>query len=138
MGIKVVGGGRGGATHGRGGAVEPGPRCGDEALALKPIPFDAAMARAMKGFGMARAGQTAAGIALLEEVATWLEQFNLRYTRTLIDLFLAESYLRHGERQQARVLAESGLAASRDLGYRHAEGVAQRLLGECLLGDDPA
>ncbi|OGL13227.1 MAG: hypothetical protein A3I14_18475 [Candidatus Rokubacteria bacterium RIFCSPLOWO2_02_FULL_73_56] len=136
--LKVVGWWRTGSTHIQRGEVETGLRCCDEALALKPIPFDAAMARAMKGFGMARAGQTAAGIALLEEVATWLEQFNLRYTRTLIDLFLAESYLRHGERQQARVLAESGLAASRDLGYRHAEGVAQRLLGECLLGDDPA
>jgi len=100
-----VGWWRTGSTHIQRGEVETGLRCCDEALALKPIPFDAAMARAMKGFGMARAGQTAAGIALLEEVATWLEQFNLRYTRTLIDLFRSLSL------EQARGIASDLIRA---------------------------
>ena len=53
-------------------------------------------------------------------------------------LWLSEGYLRQGKRERARELVEGVLATSRELGYRHLEGVAGRLLGECLTSADPA
>jgi class 3 adenylate cyclase/tetratricopeptide (TPR) repeat protein len=136
--LRVVGLWRTGSTHILRGDAEAGVRYCDEALALSPASFDAATARALKGYGLAKAGRTGEGIALLEEVATWLEHSNLRYTRALIGLDLAESYMRAGEYGRARALAETAIATSRDLGYLHLEGWAERLIGECISSDDPA
>jgi tetratricopeptide (TPR) repeat protein len=135
--LKVVGWWRTGSTHIQRGEATTGIRCCEEALALSPIPFDAAMVRGMRAYGVVKAGQTEAGIAELEEVVAWLGKSNLPYTRTIFDLFMADSYLRRGERHRARPLVESGLEVSRRLGYLHLEGVAERLLGECLSVDDP-
>src|SRR5204862_352177 len=83
-----------------------------------PIAYDAATARALEGFGLAKAGKTEEGIALLEGVAAWLDQQQLPYTRSVVGLDLAESYLRHGARAPARTVAETVRTASRELGYR--------------------
>jgi len=135
--LKVVGLWRTGSTHILRGDAEAGVRYCDQALALSPIPFDAATARALKGFGLAKAGKTQEGIALLEGVAAWLDQQHLPYTRSVVALDLAESYLRHGARARAREAAETVRGASRELGYLHLEGWAERLLGECVGLDDP-
>jgi len=129
--LKVVGLWRTGSTHILRGDAETGVRYCDQALALSPIPFDAATARALKGFGLAKAGKTEEGIALLEGVAAWLDQQQLPYTRSVVGLDLAESYLRHGARARACTVAETVRSASHELGYRHLEGWAERLLGEC-------
>ena len=135
--LKVVGLWRTGSTHILRGDAETGVRYCDQALALSPIPFDAATARALKGFGLAKAGKTEEGIALLEGVAAWLDQQQLPYTRSVVGLDLAESYLRHGARARACTVAETVRSASHELGYRHLEGWAERLLGECAGPEAP-
>jgi len=50
--LKVVGWWRTGSTHVQRGDPEAGLRCCEEALALSPIPFDAAMVKAVKGYGL--------------------------------------------------------------------------------------
>ena len=56
----------------------------------------------------------------------------------MIGLLLAEAYLHQGDCTRARTFVEGILAASRDFGYRHLEGVAERLLGEAVSAGDRA
>ncbi len=135
--LKVVGWWRTGSTHIQRGDAEAGVQCCDEALALSPIPFDKAMARALRGWGLVKAGEAEEGIAELEDVVAWLEQSSLPYTRSVIGLCLAESCLLGGERGLARAIVEAAFTTSRELGYLHLEGWAERLLGECLSAEDP-
>jgi class 3 adenylate cyclase/tetratricopeptide (TPR) repeat protein len=135
--LKVVGWWRTGSTHIQRGDAAIGVSCCEEALALSPPPFDAAFVRGMRAYGVVKAGNAEVGMAELEEVVAWLGKSNLPYTRTIFDLFMADSYLRRGERQQARPLVESSLEVCRRLAYLHLEGVAERLLGESLAADDP-
>src|SRR5262249_37827629 len=78
--LKVVGWWRTGSTHVQQGDVEAGLRCYEEAFALNPIPFDAAMARAGRAYGLVKAGEVVAGVAALEEALAWFEQSNLRFS----------------------------------------------------------
>src|SRR2546428_9545632 len=96
------------------------------------------MARGAHGYGLVKAGRLDAGVAELEDAAAWFEKSNLRYTRSLPTLWLAEAYLRQGEPSRAQKLVEEVLATSRERSYRHLEGVAHRLLGECQTPDDAA
>jgi tetratricopeptide (TPR) repeat protein len=75
---------------------------------------------------------------MAELVATvaWLEQSRLRYTHAVFALWLGEVHLHEGEWFQARVLFEEVLATSREAGYRHLAGVAERCLGESLMAED--
>ncbi len=136
--LKVVGWWRTGSTHIQRGDLEAGLRWCEEALAVSPSPFDRAMATAMRGYGLSKAGQGVAGTAAMAEALAWLDRSQLRYTRSVIALCLAEGYLRAGEPGPARTLVEEVLATCRDVGYRHLEGVAHRLLGELLLRREPA
>src|SRR5205807_1878980 len=52
-------------------------------------------------------------------------------------LWLAETYLRQGNRAEARSLIDDVLATSREIGYRYLAGVAVRLLGESLVATEP-
>ena len=135
--LKVVGWWRTGSTHIQRGDVEVGLRWCDEALAVSPSPFDRAMATAMRGYGLSKAGQVVAGTAAMAEALTWLDRSQLRYTRSVIALCLTEGYLRAGESGRARALVDEVLATCRDVGYRHLEGVAHRLLGELLSRQEP-
>jgi class 3 adenylate cyclase/tetratricopeptide (TPR) repeat protein len=134
--LKAVGWFRTGATHIQRGDPRAGIESCDEALTLSPAPFDAAMIRAMRAFGQAKAGERSAGIAHLEEAIAWFGQSNLGYTRSVFALLLAESYLYQGDRAKARPLVAEVLTDSREAGYRHLEGVATRLLGELLSAED--
>jgi len=136
--LKTSGWWRTGATHIQRGDFESGLRCCEEALALNPIPFDAAMAKGVHGYGLVKAGDLDAGIAELADIVAWFEKSNLRPTLSLLTLWLSEAYLRQGQRSRAQRLIEEVLATSREHGYRHLEGVAQRLLGECLTPNDLA
>ena len=130
--LKVVGWWRTGMTHIWRGNAAIGLACCDEALALSPIPFDAMMTHAVRAYGLVKGGKVHEGIGQLQEVIGSLSRSNLPYTRTMVAYFLADSYLRLGRREAAREPIESGLAVSRDLGYRHLEGVGEHMLGECL------
>jgi tetratricopeptide (TPR) repeat protein len=135
--LKVVGWWRTGSLHIQCGDFQAGLRCCREALALSPIPFDAAMAKATQGYGLVKAGELAAGTLELSEVVGWFEQKRLSFTHALFSLWLADGYLRQEEVSKARTILERTLAATKELGYRHLEGVAERLLGQSLACDDP-
>ena len=135
--LKVVGWWRTGSTHVQRGDPEAGLRCCEEALALSPIPFDAAMVKAVKGYGLIKLERFDAGMAALTEALEWLERSHLGHFRWLYGYWLVEGHLRRGERSRARALVEEILAAGREES-RRAEGVGERLLGESLTLEDAA
>ena len=135
--LRVVGWYRLGSAHALRGDPNEGLRCFEQALALSPNPFDAAMIKALRGRGLVIAGQIADGVAALEEAVAWFDQSHLRYTRSVFALRLAEAYLRQGSPRRARAVLEEVLATTRKLGYRHLEGVAERLFAESLATEDP-
>jgi tetratricopeptide (TPR) repeat protein len=136
--IKVVGLWRMGATCVYQGNCQKGLQYCDEALALGALPFDAAMAKAVRGYGKIKLGQVDSGIADLSESLAWFENSRLRYTHARYGLLLAEGYLRRGDRTSARPLIEGLLQTSRALGYLHFEGAACWLMAECLAPEAPA
>jgi len=76
--IKVVGLWRTGAVHVRRGDAERGVQYCNEALVLGALPFDAAMAKAVRGYGQIKMGELDAGIADLDEAVAWLANLRLR------------------------------------------------------------
>ena len=136
--LQVAGLWRTGATHVFRGDPHEGFRWFEESLALSPAPFDDAMVRMARGYGLVRAGDVATGTAELAEALVWFERSRLSFTRTMTALRLSEGQLMQGERPRARALLEEVRATSRQLGYGYFEGVAERLLGESFLPDDPA
>jgi tetratricopeptide (TPR) repeat protein len=135
--LKVVAWCRSGSTHIQRGDPQVGLRYCEEALALAPIPFDAAMIRAVRGHGLVKAGKVEAGTTALAEAVAWFDRAHLRYTGAVFRVRLGEAYLRQGDRLRARTIFDEVLATSREAGYRHLEGVAQRCLGEALALEDP-
>ena len=135
--LKVVGLYRMGGTYIQQGDPDRGVRCCDEALALGPLPFDAAMAKGLRGYGQIRADRVAAGVADLDEAVEWFEKSRLRYPRLRFALWLAEGHLRRRDRAAARPLIEGVLATSREMGYLHFEGAASWLMGESLAPEAP-
>jgi len=136
--LKVVGWTRLGLAHIQQGEVERGLECCNEALALAPLPRDAAWARVILGYGKIKAGRLDEGIAELSEGLAWFESSHMRWTHTIGAVWLAEGYLRRGDRASARPLIERVLATSRATGYLHYEGRACWLMGEYLAADAPA
>jgi class 3 adenylate cyclase/tetratricopeptide (TPR) repeat protein len=135
--LKVVGLYRIGAAHIHQGDIERGVRCCDEALRLNPLPFDVAMAKVFRGYGQIRAGRFDAGIADLTEAIAWFDQSRLHHVRVTPALRLAEGYLLRGDLGTARMLIDDVLTTSRTKGYRYVEGLAHRLLTECLAQESP-
>jgi len=136
--LKVVGWTRLGLAHIQQGDVERGLQCCNEALALAPLPRDTAWARVILGHGKIKAGRLDEGIAELSEGLAWFESSHMRWTHTIGAVWLAEGYLRRGDRAGARPLIERVLATCRATGYLHYEGRACWLMGEYLADDAPA
>jgi class 3 adenylate cyclase/tetratricopeptide (TPR) repeat protein len=136
--LKVVGWWRTGSAHIHGGEIEAGLRCCEEALALGPGPFDAAMVRCTRGYGLIKADDPATGTAELAEAVRWFEGAGLPYSRAWFGLWLAEGYLRQGDAGRARALLEGIVSTARESGYRRIEGLALRLLGDALAIEEPA
>jgi tetratricopeptide (TPR) repeat protein len=136
--LKVVGLYRIGSAHIHRGDIERGLRCCDEALSLNPLPYDVAMGKVFRGYGEIRAGRFDAGIADLTEAIAWFDRSRLHHVRVTPALRLAEGYLCRGELGTARALIDDVLTASRAKGYRYVEGMAHRLLAECLAQESPA
>ena len=135
--LKVIGLWRMGVTYIQQGDSERGVQYCNEALALGPLPYDAATAKASRGYGEIKAGRIDAGIADLSEAVAWLESSRLWYPRWRFSCLLAEGHLRRGDRPAARSLIEGILEPSRARGYLHFEGLACWLMGECLAPEDP-
>jgi class 3 adenylate cyclase/tetratricopeptide (TPR) repeat protein len=136
--LRVVGSWRQGWTQIQQGQIEGGLRSCEHGLALSPSPFDAAMTRAVRAYGLIKLGQGEAGTTELAEQVAWFEQSRLSLTRTWYALWLADGYLLQAQAERARPLAEEVLKASRDAGYRYFEGVAQRIIGTSLIDADRA
>jgi hypothetical protein len=102
------------------------------------MPYDAAMAKATRGYGKIKGGQIDSGIADLSEAVGWFQNSRLRYTLQLYDLWLAEGRLRRGDRDAAQSLVEEALQTSRTTGYLHVEGLGCWLMSECLAPEDPS
>jgi class 3 adenylate cyclase/tetratricopeptide (TPR) repeat protein len=136
--LKAVGWWRTGSTHIQRGDPALGLQCCEEALALSPTPFDAAMIQGVRGRALVQVGQVEVGIAALAATVAWLNKSRLYYTRALLANWLGDVYLQQGEWCQARVLFEEVLATSQEAGYRHLAGVAERGLGESLVAEDLA
>jgi tetratricopeptide (TPR) repeat protein len=119
------------------GDLERGVECCNEVLALAPIPYDIAMARAVRGYAEIKAGRIDAGMAELREAAEWFESAHLRHSHLRLDLWLAEGHLFQGDSTSARQLIEEVLRASRETGYLYLEGLACWLMSECLAAEGP-
>jgi tetratricopeptide (TPR) repeat protein len=95
------------------------------------------MIRAVGAYGLVKTGDVAAGTAELVEAVAWFERSQLHYTRSLFALWLAEGHLALGQRSEARAVLDTVVASTRQNGYRHLEGVAERLVAEALGPEDP-
>ncbi|HEY3097751.1 MAG TPA: adenylate/guanylate cyclase domain-containing protein [Methylomirabilota bacterium] len=134
--MKVVGWWRTGSTHVQRGDPEAALACCEEAQRLGPIPFDAAMIKTVRGYSLVKSGVIDAGLADLTDAVDWFERSGLRYTRSLVTMWLVESRLRTGRRDGLDDVLRDVLQTATTDGYRHLEGIAHRLLGEWLLADD--
>lgn len=117
------------------GDVERGLEYCNEALALDPIPRDAAWARVVRGYGKIKSGGLEEGIAELSEALAWFDSVHMRYAHAVGLTWLAEGHLRGGARSLARQLIEQLLATTRQSGYLHYEGRACWLLADCLAAE---
>ena len=135
---KVTGLWRMGATYIYQGDTLRGLQCCDEALALGALPYDAAMAKAVRGYGKIKGGEIDSGIADLSEAVGWFETSRLRYTHARYAVWLAEGHLRAGDRLAARPVIEDVLRTSRSTGYPYLEGVSHWLMAEYCAPEDLA
>jgi len=136
--LQVVSWSRMGSAYIQRGDLDRGLQCCDEALALGPIPRDAALTRAIHGYGEIKSGKVAVGIAELSEALGWFKNSQMRYTYLRYALWLAEAYLYQGERTRSLALTEDGLSECHETGYRHLEGLWCWLMAECLAVETPA
>ena len=126
-----------GSTHVQRGDTSACLRRCEEAQALSPTPYDAAAVRTIRAYGLVKQGRVTEGVTELEDVLAWYARSQLRFTRSQFALWLADAHLRKGDVARARNLAEDVLTTSREVGYGQLEGVAHRLLAECLLDSEP-
>jgi tetratricopeptide (TPR) repeat protein len=136
--LKAVSWSRMGVAHIVQGEIERGIRCCDEALALAPMPRDAAWARLVRGYGKIKADQVDDGTAELSEALAWFESANMRWTHVIGTGWLAEGHLRRGDRASARPLIENLLGTCQKSGYLLYEARAYWLMSECLAAEAPA
>ena len=136
--LKAVSWSRMGLAYIHQGDIERGLDCCSEALALAPIPRDAAWARVVIGYGKIKGGRVDEGIEELSEALAWFEGSRMRFTQIIGMAWLAEGHLRRGDRVSARALVDQLLATCRATGYVHYEGRACWLMSECLAAETPA
>jgi len=136
--LKAVSWSRMGLAYIHQGDIERGLDCCNEALALAPIPRDAAWARVVIGYGKIKGGRVDEGIEELSEALAWFEGSRMRFTQIIGMAWLAEGHLRRGDRVSARALVDQLLATCRVTGYVHYEGRACWLMSECLAAETPA
>lgn len=136
--LKAVSWWRMGVAYIQRGDLERGQRCCNELLLLSTIPRDAAMAKAARGYAEIKAGRIDVGIAELSAAVSWFESSQSRFTQLNYALWLAEGHLCRGDPANARPLLDQALTRSRAAGYRHFEGRARWLMGDCLAAEDPA
>jgi tetratricopeptide (TPR) repeat protein len=136
--LKAAGWTRMGSAYIQRGDFERGLQCCEQALALTPIPRDAAWARVVRGYGKIRAGRLDDGVEELSKALAWFESSHMRFTQIAGAVWLAEGHLRRSDRTSARALIDHVLAISRASGYLYHNGWACWLMSECLADEAPA
>jgi class 3 adenylate cyclase/tetratricopeptide (TPR) repeat protein len=129
---------RTGTAYTQAGDAVQGLRHCEQASALSPGPFDAAMTKVVRGHALLKLGDAKKAVAELDEAVTWFERARLPYTWAAAALRLAEACLAGAERSRARTIAERALATARECGARYLEAMAARVLGESLQVEQPA
>jgi class 3 adenylate cyclase/tetratricopeptide (TPR) repeat protein len=129
---------RTGSAHIQRGDAEQGLRYCEEALALRPIPYESTLARTVRGYGMIKTGHVDAGVAELAGIVVWFEESRLAYVHSLARVWLAEGYLAQGNTIAARPLVEKIIETCRTAGYSHYEGLAHRVMADCVAREAPA
>ncbi|MBI3636203.1 MAG: hypothetical protein HY216_08320 [Candidatus Rokubacteria bacterium] len=135
--LRVVGWWRSAATQIYSGRPREGMDLLKNALSLTALPFDAAMVKAMQGIAEMKLGDVQSAVRDLSEAVQWFEQSHIHFTRAFWGVRLAEAHVAAGNEAAARTVAEDIRATSRQLGYAFMEGIAERVLGEVLSGEDP-
>ena len=130
--LKILALVRLGATQIEMGDVGAGLAQCDTALALGPTAADVGPLRAVQGYGLVKLGRARTGVVQLAASLAAYDERCLAYPHTQCGLWLAEARLQLGEAERARALVEGLLATCREVGYRHLQGIAHRLLGECI------
>ncbi|WP_088280906.1 AAA family ATPase [Ideonella sp. A 288] len=115
---------------------QAGLQCCEQAQALAPVQYDAAALRAVRGYGLIKAGRPDEGRAELEAALTWYDRAHLRFTQTLFSTWLAEGWMRSRAVDQALPLLQGLHATCAEFGYRFLLGVTHRMLAECLQSID--
>jgi tetratricopeptide (TPR) repeat protein len=109
----------------------------DRARALSPMPFDASVIDAIRGYGLVKGGDVEHGCRALRDAVAWFASARLRFSSAMTRLRLAEACLRTGDVDEARDILTDVLSDTRAAGYRCAEGIAHRLMGEATLTANP-
>jgi hypothetical protein len=94
--------------------------------------------RAVRGYALVKGDQIGEGLSELREALDFYDRSQLRYTRGLFTLWLADGCVRQRNFDEAATLARDVLSTARELGYTHLQGVAQRILGEAVATHDVA
>jgi len=126
------------STHVHRGDASMALRLCDEAVALNPTPFDAAAVQAVRGYALVKGGDLAEGAARLTDALAFYRRSQLRYTWASFSLWLADAHARRGAPEAARGVLDEVLGMALELGYRHVEGVARRLMAEVMATTDSA
>ncbi len=136
--LRAVSWWRMGVTYILQGDPQRGQECCAEALALGPPQRDVAMAKAAHGYAEIKLGRIDAGITELEETVNWFKNSRSPFTYFNYALWLAEGYLRRGDRDRAEPLINDVLNTSRAAGCPHFEGRARWLISEYLFAEAPS
>src|SRR5438045_6317305 len=97
-----------------------------------------AFAKTVRGYGRIKSGEIEAGIGDLIEAVLWFDKSHLQYVRVVPALRLAEGYIQRGDHSVALPLIDQVLKTSQATGDRYVEGLAHRLMAECVADDSPS
>jgi class 3 adenylate cyclase/tetratricopeptide (TPR) repeat protein len=115
-----------------------GVEYGELALQKASTPADKAWAHRGLGWALCRAGKTNRGIELLGAALAIVRASGHMPSKIPTACILGAGYWLAGEDDKARQMLEEGLEMAERCGARYYLGLAQRLLGEIALKDNPA
>jgi len=122
-----------GSVHIQRGDPETGLEWCARARALSPMPFDASVIDAIRGYGLVKRGDVESGCRALRDAVAWFASARLRFSSAMTRLRLAEACVRIGNVEEATSILGDVLSDTRAAGYRYAEAIAHRLMGEAAL-----
>lgn len=120
------------------GDFEAGLRNCEVAESFKPVEYDAAALRAIRGYGRIKAGQVQLGVADVRQSLAWFTASSQRFTQAQFSTWMAEGLMALGELGSAVDILRGVLASSDAIGYPYLSAIANRMLAACLRDSDPS